>query len=128
MSTIDRLTQIANKIGTDKGTEHHEAHGYTEVYDSLFYLWRENSLQMLEIGVLDPRFPGASVKMWKEYFPYIKYVGFDINVEAKKLENIDDFINIHIGDASNAEDLILCGNSYYKDFDVIIDDGSHRSE
>ena len=29
---MNRLTEIANRHKTDKGTEHYEAHGYTEMY------------------------------------------------------------------------------------------------
>jgi|SRR6478736_3311117 len=126
MSTTNTLTDIANKLGTDKGTEHFEAHSYTEVYDSLFYLWRENNIKMLEVGIWDPRFPGASVRMWKEYFPYLKFVGFDINPQSRVLESADT--HVFIGDASKPEDLLSCGNSYYDNYDIIIDDGSHRSE
>ena len=48
------LTKIANELGNDRGTKSFEAHGYTDLYYSLFYLWQNNPIKMLEIGVYDP--------------------------------------------------------------------------
>ena len=97
------LTEIANKIGTDKGTQHFESHSYTETYQSFFYPIKDDKIKMLEIGVDDPRFPGASIQMWTEFFTNLELIGFDINEDSKSYEKNN--VKIFIGDQSNENDL-----------------------
>jgi hypothetical protein len=118
---MKRLTEIANKYSCDKGTESYEKHGYTEVYDELFKELPP-PVKMLEIGVMDPRFPGASVKMWKEYFPDLLFVGLDINKDAESLRESGTII--YIGDQNSKEDLLNLLIITGGDYDIIIDDGS----
>jgi hypothetical protein len=117
------LTEIANRLGTDKGTQHFEYHSYTETYQELFYPLKDEKIKMLEIGVADPRFPGASIKMWTEFFSNIDFIGFDINQDCKKYEK--ENVQIFIGDQSVTEDLNQCVSEYGGDYDIIIDDGLH---
>jgi len=117
------LTKIANRLGTDKGTQHFEYHSYTETYQELFYPLKDEKIKMLEIGVADPRFPGASIQMWTEFFSNISFIGFDINQDCKKYEK--ENVQIFIGDQSVTEDLNRCVNEYGGDYDIIIDDGLH---
>jgi hypothetical protein len=117
------LTEIANKLGTDKGTEHFEYHSYTETYQKFFYPIKDEKIKMLEIGVADPRFPGASIKMWTEFFSNLDFIGFDINQNCKEYEK--ENVRIFIGDQSVTEDLNRCINEYGGDYDIIIDDGLH---
>ena len=118
------LTEIANKLGTDKGTVHHEHHSYTEIYEKFFNPIKNNKIKMMEIGVYDPRFPGASIQMWSDFFTNLEFVGFDINDESKSFEK--ENVKIFIGDQSSKEDLISCVELYGGDYDIIIDDGSHQ--
>jgi len=117
------LTEIANRLGTDKGTQHFEYHSYTETYQELFYPLKDEKIKMLEIGVADPRFPGASIQMWTEFFSNIDFIGFDINQDCKKFEK--ENVQIFIGDQSVTEDLNQCVSEYGGDYDIIIDDGLH---
>ena len=123
---MNKLTEIANRLGTDKGTMDY-GHGYTELYDLLFMNKKNQVMKMLEIGINDPRFPGASMKLWKEYFNYLTLVGFDNNPEALQYADVSRSIYVHLGDQSKAIDIIDCGHSYGP-FDIIVDDGSHISE
>lgn len=123
---IDKLTEIANKIGTDKGTTAFCGHSYTITYNELFEPLLTGHVKMLEIGVADPRFPGASLKMWKEYFLDLDFIGYDINPDAKQFEK--ENMKVFIGDQNNPNDLSKCIDIYGADFDIIIDDGSHHSE
>ena len=122
---MNRLTEIANRIGTDKGTMDY-GHHYTTLYHELLDELSKRHVKMLEIGVADPRFPGASLKMWKEYFPDIELIGYDINPDAKDFEQ--DGVSVFIGDQNNPTDLEECIKTYGGDFDIIIDDGSHYGE
>jgi hypothetical protein len=123
---MDKLTLLANKWGTDKGNFELWCHNYTPTYNEYFEELVDKSVRMLEIGVADPRFPGAGVKMWRDYFPNLFFVGYDINQEAKQFEEPN--INIFIGDQNNPEDIQKCIDTYGGEFDIILDDGSHYSE
>jgi len=127
---MDRLSELANRAGTDKGTTAFCSHSYTIIYNQLFETLASgpNMVKMLEIGVADPRFPGASAQMWRDYFPDLYFVGYDINPDAKKYENVADYVHIFIGDQNSPEDLQKCMNEHGGDYDIILDDGSHYSE
>lgn len=125
---MDRLSELANKAGTDKGTTAFCSHSYTIIYNQLFEPLTSGHVKMLEIGVADPRFPGASAKMWRDYFPDLYFVGYDINPEAGKYQDLANNIYIFIGDQNSPEDLQRCIDSHGGEFDIILDDGSHYSE
>jgi cephalosporin hydroxylase len=114
------LTEIANKNSTDKGTEHYEAHGYTDHYEK--YIPSTGNYTLLEIGV----WHGDSLRMWKEYNPEMNLHGVDIDPRVTNHISPDEF-NIHIGDQTDEkflEDVVnLTGP-----LDFVIDDGSHVGE
>lgn len=106
------LHDIGLKHGTDKATYH----GYCDFYEE--HLPKPESgrvKRLLEIGVKD----GASLRMWRDYYPDAEIVGIDINppieVEGCKVLRID------ATDPSALFDLML-------GFDVIVDDGSHMTK
>ena len=120
---MDTLTELANHLGTDKGTTHQEAHNYTSVYEMYFDTLRDKPIKMLEIGIWDHRFPGASVKLWTSYFTDLDFIGFEIQPEAKQLEQPN--VRIYTGDQYKIDDLNNCITQYGSDYDIIIDDGIH---
>ena len=122
---MTNLTGLANKYGTDKGTMDY-GHGYSNTYQELFKDLVDQRVKLLEIGVCDPRFPGASLKMWKEYFPNGRIVGLDINPEARVFAT--DNVQIWIGDQNNPANLTTMAHVCGPEFDIIIDDGSHVGE
>jgi len=65
---------------------------YTSKYSIYLEAYRDIEFNLLEIGVYN----GASVKMWKEYFPKANIVAIDIDPRCKEYE--EDRITIHIGD------------------------------
>lgn len=117
------LTELANKYGTDKGTMAGLGLGYTTFYEPYFDPVRDEPVRLLELGVADPRFRGASLKMWEEYFSRAEIVGVDINPEAEKLAT--KRVRIAIADQGNGFTMaeLACR---YGPFDIVIDDGSHR--
>lgn len=117
------LTEIMDANLSDKGTVTGEAHGYTRAYDRWFESMREEPLRVLEIGVCDPRMPGASLKGWYEYFPNAVIFGYDI-VDAHQFDN--DRILTFVGDQSDPADLERFVEFSGGEFDIIIDDGSHQ--
>jgi|688.fasta_scaffold340124_2 hypothetical protein len=125
--TTDELTKITNYIGSDKGDYIDEKHQYTEVYNNIFMLKRNKPINMLEIGIKDPRFPYASVKIWDLYFKNPNIIGLDIN-DSEELELlIPNFTYKHLDQYSveshkNITEYFTNNNIL---FDYIIDDGPH---
>lgn len=108
---------------SDKGTLSGEAHGYTPFYESWLGSMRNEPVRILEIGVCDPRMPGASLKGWYEYFPKATIFGYDI-VDGHRFDN--DRVTTFIGDQADRKDLARFIEVSGGEFDIIIDDGSHR--
>jgi hypothetical protein len=114
------LREIALAHATDKEGRH----SYADVYEKHLARLRNSPVTLLEIGVGGYRNPeqgGASMRMWKEYFPNGKIIGIDIE---DKRHFSEDRITILQGDQSNAEFLEQLAREYGP-FDVVIDDGSH---
>ena len=89
MSCAD-LTDVANRYGSDKGTEVGNKHGYTLFCQLLFESFRIEEFDFLEPGLLrgGPKIGGRndrvagelpSVCMWLDYFPYAVCHGSDIS-------------------------------------------------
>lgn len=104
------LQDIGAKHRTDKATFHHYLDFYEEHLPG-----RDFDGRLLEIGVMD----GASLRMWRDYYPAAKIVGVDI--DPKPYVQIDR-VTIRQIDATDLPSLQSLG-----DFDVIIDDGSHMT-
>ena len=136
------LTEIANTYGTDKGTigpsNTWNANNYTDVYDAYLGKYRQSHINFLEIGlgvtgnswdaqiVHGRNTGGASIKMWHDYFQNGMIYGIDIN-ECAYLDN--DRIKTHVVDQGSVEDLnSFISKSGVDEFDIIIDDGSHRPD
>ncbi len=118
------LNEIANTCGTDKGDEHHCAHRYAELYEKLLKSMSPD-LTLLEIGIYDSRFPGASMTMWREFLPQARLFGIDINIDALGLKNTIPGLDVHLADQgdSTAVDAVMRAIGLV---DFAIDDGSHR--
>lgn len=123
----NELDILARKYGTDKRTNDDGQtvfHGYTDIYNEMFKNQRMECTSILEIGVRE----GWSHKMWHDYFPNAMIYGIDnlsdISLDAvQSVEN--ERIKIFIGSQSDKEFLDKSFDNI--DFDIIIDDGSHRS-
>ncbi len=97
---------------------------YLSEYDRLFADYREQPVRLLEIGVQN----GGSLEIWSRYFIHAqRIVGCDINPDCARLRYADERISVIVGDANTdrteAEIAALCPA-----FDLIVDDGSHRSD
>ena len=122
----NELNDLAIKWNTDKVLGHH---GYTKYYDEWFSHLTNSNICLLEIGVGGDTYSGstgASVKMWQEYFPYGEIHGLDIDPICKSVQT--ERIKIHIGDQSDPEVLNKIFTSTKNGFDIIIDDGSHKTK
>lgn len=97
---------------------------YLREWDRILYSYRELPIRLLEIGIQN----GGSLEIWAKYFPRAeKIVGCDIDEACGKLHYEDGRIAIVVEDANSDEgerQILQLAES----FDVIIDDGSHRSD
>jgi uncharacterized coiled-coil protein SlyX len=96
---------------------------YLTEYDRLFGPYRSHPVQLLEIGIQN----GGSLELWDEYFPNAKkIVGCDIDPKCASLRYRSQRIGVVIGDA-NTDDCEREILGQASTFDIIIDDGSHKS-
>ena len=113
---VATLDELAHRHGTDKASGRH---GFAEIYDALLTARRAEPLVLLEIGVKH----GASVRMWREYFPAARVYGIDVKHEA--LEHAEERIEIFIGSQADTSFLATVVQASGP-LDVVVDDGSHR--
>ena len=110
MSLID----IGKKYPSSKNVS-----GFIQLYEKYFEPFRNLEINILEIGIEN----GDSLRIWREYFPNANICGIDIVKKDFKIENTD----ILMGDQSDPKFLKLLIDKY-KNFDIIIDDGSHQAK
>jgi hypothetical protein len=115
----NKLTLIANKYQSDKGTIYSSQHNFTDIYEKYFKKYKNKKIKILEIGAHD----GASLKTWLEYFPNSIIHALDID-DRSQLNN--NRINCFVLDQSNEEELKRAASYLLQDYDIIIDDGSHH--
>ncbi|SRR6266404_408575 len=129
------LAALIETHGTDKGV-------YAPAYEILLRHRREQIRAVLEIGIgtmiegawssmkgnaRDDYQPGASLRVWRDYFPHARIVGLDTQPDTQFAEpRIETFL-CDSTDSTQVERLrasSLAGRT----FDFVIDDGSHVTE
>lgn len=107
------LNTIGLKYNSDKSSVFHN---YLYLYNEYFKDIKNLNLNILEIGVLN----GDSLKILSEYFQNSNIIGLDIQDKSHiKIKNCTTII----GDQSDRVSLNKIFEN--KQFDIIIDDGSH---
>jgi tetratricopeptide (TPR) repeat protein len=108
-------------IGIAEGTDKSSLVGdYLRHYEACFAALRDQELNLIEIGVLD----GASLRMWTKFFDRAQIVGVDINPDCRA--HAQGRVQIEIGSQEDPEFLHRLVTAYPPQ--IIIDDGSHRSD
>lgn len=127
--TFTPLCQLATKYMTDKSPYNimTHRHPYTMVYDMFLrpYQMKGADLHLGEIGVLN----GASIRMWREYFPEASLSAFDINKGAlEKVAGIRGVSGYHVdsGQPSGLRDALAEATEGGKKFTILLEDASHR--
>lgn len=118
------LIQLAICFQTDKWGGHY----YAKHYQKYFRPLRRKKLNIFEIGVggyASPVRGGASLRMWKAYFPKSTIYSIDI-YDKKALE--EKRIKIFQGSQDDPTFLKEVVNLMQGGVDIIIDDGSHINE
>jgi hypothetical protein len=132
---------LADQYNTDKGTLQvpdnkfpWSCHTYSDLYELLFLGARHNVKTVFECGIgsTDSKIsdtmsatgsPGASLRMWAEYFPKATVYGADID---KSVLFSDERIVTHWVDQLYAPSIEAMWNAFsVASFDLMIDDGLH---
>ena len=115
--TIDQLHRSKTGKVSDKWSS------YLPYYDRLFAPLRHTPLCLLEIGIQN----GGSLETWSQYFTEARsLVGCDIDPRCSALRYDDPRIHVVVGDA-NGPAAFKAIQALSPQFDLVIDDGSHRS-
>lgn len=139
-SEITYLNELCDLYGSDKGSNggphayEWAAHTYTEVYARLFAPLKDSALTLFEcgIGTNNPAVPsnmgaagrpGASLRVWRDYFPKAMIYGADVDPGALFEE---DRIKTGQLDQTNPETV----SAFWENFgnftpNIVIDDGLH---
>jgi hypothetical protein len=101
----------------------HKWHHYFDIYSRHFQSYRDRPIRMLEIGV----YRGGSLRMWKKFFhPDSAIVGIDIDKSCQAHEIAADNVFVRIGSQADPNFLAQV-NGEFGPFDIILDDGSHKT-
>jgi len=141
---FDFLTSLCDKYGSDKGSMRKSgnpypwpAHTYTDFYSRLFDHCRLSIKKVFEcgIGTNNPGIPcnmgihgrpGASLRVWRDYFPNAQIIGGDIDRDILFEE---ERIRTYYLDQTKSESVgQFWSEVEFVDFDLIIDDGLHDFE
>lgn len=126
---MTELCELAIKNGTDKVPPFHD---YTPVYHELFKD-RRDIKKVFEMGIGSPQTvpniegykSGGSLRMWAEYFPQAEIYAADIDcwilVDTDRIHSFQC-------DQGNQYDLRELSERIGDNFDLMVDDGSHRIE
>ena len=122
------LCKLAYKYGTDKCPK--IKHSFTPFYYNLFKDKQNNVKKILELGVgsagnmKHSKFYriGASLYMWRDFFPNAQIFGADILPGAIFKENR---IETFLCDETKKDHLVRLIQNTGSDIDIFIDDGSH---
>lgn len=128
------LCAIMTSFGSDKGNERHN---YTTLYSKLFNPWKNEPINLFELGVgtnftdvpsnmgVEGK-PGASLYGWSLFFPHAHIYGADID---KRVLFNDQMIKTYYCDQCSAKSIKeLFSQDDLKDvsFDIMIEDGLHE--
>jgi hypothetical protein len=142
------LSELCEKYGTDKGFVNFDAkkpwdqynrkpHTYPTFYHSIFNLSRENVKLVFECGLgtnnpnlksnmTENGIPGASLRVWRDYFFNANIYGADIDKDILfKEEKIKTFYVDQLDTKSIKQ---MWANIGVENFDIIIEDGLHEPE
>lgn len=123
------LCKLAEKYGTDKCPK--IFHTYTPEYYEILKD-KKHFKKILELGIgtsytmrhVTGYLPGASLRMWRDFFPEAQVYGVDI---AKEAMFEDDRITTFLFDTRSEDDMKKLIETIGSDVDLVVDDGPHDS-
>jgi hypothetical protein len=131
------LARLFGKWGTDKAFGY-----YPGVYECLFRQRRHEIRAVLEVGIgtmlpgahssmvgyAGPGYrPGGSLRAWRDYFPHAVICGLDVQPDTQFDD--EERIVTRLCDSTDAAQVEpLMQGDFPKEFDIVIDDGSHYAD
>ena len=144
-NTENYLSNLCELYGTDKGYVKFEKdtpygwkpHSYSIFYSSLFSHCKESIKLVFECGIgsnyldvesnMSPNGkPGASLRVWKDYFTNAEIFGADIDKRILFQEERIKTFEVNQLDSSSIKEMWSKIN--YNNFDLIVDDGLHTHD
>lgn len=140
------INTLCEKYGSDKGESTNEikpynwlAHNYADIYELIFKLKKEDVKLLIEcgIGTNNPNIPssmgikgkpGASLRVWRDFFPNATVIGADIDKNILFSENRIQTFQCDQTDKLSISQFIINANIKKNSADIIIDDGLHEFE
>ncbi|UXM94892.1 class I SAM-dependent methyltransferase [Bartonella sp. HY329] len=96
---------------------------YIKTYHNQLSSYQDKDINMLEVGIQN----GGSLEIWAKYFKNAGVIlGCDIDPKCANLKFDDTRINVLVGDISKPSTKERI-SATCTEFDIIIDDGSHKS-
>ena len=135
------LTHLCEKYNSDKGGNNNPfydaGNNYSDYYFKIFNDNRFNYRKIFECGIgsnnplLESNMtlngkPGASLRVWKDFFPNAKVYGADVDHDTLFMEDRISTYYVDQFDKSSIEKMWITINE--NNFDLIIDDGVHNFE
>ncbi|CCB65044.1 class I SAM-dependent methyltransferase [Hyphomicrobium sp. MC1] len=121
--TPPKVPSLLDVVAKHEGKVSDKWESFLIEYESLFSRFQSAPITMLEIGIQN----GGSLEIWAKYFSNAKaIVGSDINEKCASLKFSDPAISVAVGDA-NSDEAFRRITSKATTYDIIIDDGSHKS-
>ena|SRR3990167_1521579 len=125
------LCELAYKYGADKCPQ--IGHQYTPFYYEYLKDKRQSFKKVLEVGIGNNRqikyipngFIGASIRMWRDFFPNAQVYGADV---APECFFTDDRIQTFFCDETSEDDIKKLLEFTGTDIDLVIDDACHHIE
>ena len=130
------LARLCQRHGSDKGAADYMpgVHNYTDFYEILFARNRAGVQHVLEVGIGRDApgdkvtgsngYPGASLRVWRDYFPNARIIGVDILPEVLFAEA--RIATYCVDQTSPASIAAFVNELDDRKFDLIIDDGLHE--
>ena len=140
------LSELCEKYGSDKGFINFDIdkkpykwhpHTYATYYHSIFNLSRGSIKNVFECGLgtnnpnlksnmTENGIPGASLRVWRDYFFNAQIYGGDIDKEI--LFEEDRIKTFYLDQLDSSSIKFMWENIDVEEFDIIIDDGLHEPE
>jgi len=138
------LSELCDKYGSDKGSINSEdkpftwvPHNYTDYYEHLFASKKELVTKVFECGIGTNNInlvsnmtalgkPGASLRVWRDYFINATIYGADIDRDILFQESRIETYYMNQLDPTSIHN--FWANVAKNDFDIMLDDGLHTFE
>lgn len=139
---VNLFSNLCDVYGSDKGSLKQnspyyswQSHTYADFYSRLYSHCRNNIKNVFEcgIGTNNPNLksnmtingkPGASLRVWRDYFPQAQVIGVDID---KNILFEEERIKTFFVDQTDIDSIRNFWNKVkLSDFDLMVDDGLHN--